>query len=196
LTGKVVAITGTSVNFLGFYLGEIAIRKNVKMLLLLNRDSESSRTGTEELTKIAHQFDNGRSQTEIQTVTCDLMDFSSVQKASDEVACIASQHDRLDVLICNAGIMAKSDQRTDDGFDIQMQTNQPSHFLLVQRVFGMLQLPAEKQGGARLVMQSSSARWFPKKDLEQKCFQKSKPGTLGGDSVFKDLVMGWGGPLT
>jgi len=41
----------------------------------------------------------------------------------------------LDVLVNNAGIMATGDIATKDGYDIQMQTNHLSHFLLTARVW-------------------------------------------------------------
>ena len=40
LSGKVVAITGTSPGSIGFYLAKAAVAKNAKYVLLLNRESE------------------------------------------------------------------------------------------------------------------------------------------------------------
>jgi len=193
LNDKVVAITGTSANSLGFFLGEVAIRKNVKLLLLLNRDSETSRAGKEGLEKIL--ADNADYKTEIKSIKCDLMDFHCVKDAGKQVNEITKQYGGLDVLICNSGIMAKNDERTDAGFDIQMQTNQISHFLLVSIVYPMLELAGKNRGDARLVMHSSGARFFPKKNLEQKYFEKCKPGTLGGNRMMWDFL-GRGGPWT
>ena len=193
LGDKVVAITGTSVNSLGFYLAEVAIRKNAKLLLLLNRDSKSAKEGQQGLENIVAA--TPQCNTEIKAITCDLMDFKSVRQAGMKVNEIAKQHGGLDVLIANAGIMAKSDQRTGEGFDIQMQTNQVSHFLLVSIVYPMLELAGKTRGDARLVMHSSGARFFPNKHLEQKYFQKCQPGTLGGDRMIWDFV-GNGGPWT
>ena len=42
LSGKVVAITGTSPGSIGFYIAEAAVKKNAKLVLLLNRQSERS----------------------------------------------------------------------------------------------------------------------------------------------------------
>jgi len=40
----------------------------------------------------------------------------------------------IDVLCNNAGVMALEDQATKEGYDVQMQTNHLSHFLLTREV--------------------------------------------------------------
>ena len=55
-----------------------------------------------------------------------LMAWVRRQSAREE----AKSRGGLDVLCLNAGIMARDDERTRDGFEVQMQTNQLSHFLL------------------------------------------------------------------
>ena len=85
----------------------------------------------------------------------------------------------LDVLLNNAGVMALRDEATGDGFDIQMQTNHLSHFLLTSEVLPLLELAANKNGQARVVNMTSIARnqGFP---LQEKYFQKNG-GNLGGN---------------
>ena len=57
--------------------------------------------------------------------------FESVKTAAEKLNKLAQTYGGLDVLGCNAGIMAKDDIRTVDGYDIQMQaSNQLSHYLL------------------------------------------------------------------
>ena len=192
LSGKVVAITGTSANSLGFYLAEVAIRKRAKLVLLLNRDSDSSKEGQRDLEKM---LANETNKTQLRAIACDLMDFDSVKQAGKEVNEVVKEHGGLDVFIANAGIMAKADLRTDAGFDIQMQTNQISHFLLTSIVYPSLVKAGKTRGDARIVMHSSGARFFPNKDLEQKYFQKSEAGKLGGNRIFWDFF-GRGGPWT
>jgi len=52
----------------------------------------------------------------------------------------------IDVLCSNAGVMALEDDATQDGYDVQMQTNHLSHFLLTQEVPPKHQLvPPEHQ---------------------------------------------------
>ena len=170
LTGKVVAITGTSAGSLGFHLAEIAIRKNAKILLLLNRDSSSAKQGEEGLKEIATRI---QSTIHIQTVPCDMQDFAVVRAAGETVKAIAAKNAGLDVLINNAGIMATRDTRTTaDGFDVQMQTNQLSHFLLTYILYNSLELAATNRNEARLVTHSSSARDMPNGMLEEKYFVK------------------------
>jgi NAD(P)-dependent dehydrogenase (short-subunit alcohol dehydrogenase family) len=181
LSSKVVAITGTSAQSIGFHIAEIAVRKKAKVLMLCNRDSKSSAEGTSDLKALAK--DCG-SPTIIETVTCDLQDLASVKAAAEKINSIASKHQGLDVLVCNAGVMGLKDVRTKDGFDVQMQTNQLSHFLLVQSVWKSIVEAAKNRGEARVVTHSSSARDTPGGNLEKDYFIKSEPGTLGGDGGF------------
>lgn len=205
LTGKIVAITGTSVASIGFHIAEVAIKKNAKMVLCLNRDSQSAKQGEDGLKEIVlladNSFGNSSSTTTttttiVQTVLCDLQDLASVKRAGEEVNKIVQRHGGLDVLVLNAGIMATRDTRTfPDGFEIQMQTNHLSHFLLTQQIWPSIQLAADHRGEARVVTHSSSARRVGSM-LKEKFFSKSKPNTLGGDKTWmaSELFMGKEGP--
>jgi NAD(P)-dependent dehydrogenase (short-subunit alcohol dehydrogenase family) len=57
----------------------------------------------------------------------DLADLASVRQAAEEVA---GRHDRLDVLVNNAGVMALPRRTTADGFEMQLGTNHLGHFAL------------------------------------------------------------------
>jgi NAD(P)-dependent dehydrogenase (short-subunit alcohol dehydrogenase family) len=84
--------------------------------------------------------------------------------------------------------MASPDKRSKDNFDIQMQTNQLSHFLLASLVYDNVEKAATNRGEARIVTQSSSARSVTKK-LISEYFETSDEGGLGGDSSFTILQM-------
>lgn len=191
LSQQTVAITGTSEGGIGFSIAEVAIRQKVKHLLVLNRESSSSKKGFEGLKAL---IDETKSPTNLQAVACDLQDLSSVEKAAAEVNKIAAKDKGLDILICNAGVMALKDVRTKDGFEVQMQTNQLSHFLLIAKVWPSVKAAAQSRGAARVVTHSSSARTTPSRDLEKEYFTKCEAGTLGGDyySMFFQM-MGWKG---
>ncbi len=65
----------------------------------------------------------------------DLASFASIREFTDGVI---ADHDRLDVIIANAGVMACPEGRTTDGFETQFGTNHLGHFLLVNRLRGLL----------------------------------------------------------
>ena len=110
----------------------------------------------------------------------------SVRSAAIKVNDIAKEHSGLDVLVNNAGIFLFPDDRTDDGFEIQMQVNHLSHFLLTKLVFESLQNAADVRGEARIVNHSSVAR-FTGLQLTEKFFERSEKGTLGGDLLIAKL---------
>lgn len=70
------------------------------------------------------------------------------------------------------------DVATKDGYDIQMQTNHLSHFLLTKELYPLLKKAVEINGEARICNHSSEARRG--KPLEKKYFEK-RGGDLGGN---------------
>mmetsp|Transcript_3501 Transcript_3501/g.7016 ORF Transcript_3501/g.7016 Transcript_3501/m.7016 type:complete len:359 (-) Transcript_3501:40-1116(-) len=192
IEGKTVAITGTT-SGLGVAIARAAISKKADLVLLLNRKSERASKAEEGLQKYKVEG----SKTVIKTIDCDLMSFDSVKEAASVVNEEVKAYGGLDVLCNNAGIMAFDDDRTKDGFDVQMQTNQLSHFLLGALVFPSIKNAAGKRGEARLVTHSSSARDFPK-TLLGKYMEKSEPNTLGGNGAWmlSQAFLGKEGPWT
>jgi NAD(P)-dependent dehydrogenase (short-subunit alcohol dehydrogenase family) len=77
----------------------------------------------------------------------DLADQASVATYASDVL---SRHERLDLLIANAGVMACPEGRTADGWELQLATNHLGHFALVNRLWSAL------RGGARVVSVSSA----------------------------------------
>ncbi len=167
MTGKVVAITGTT-SGTGYYCAREMAKLGAEVLLL-NRKSERS---TSALSSLQHEVLGAK----FVAVECDLQDFDSVRKAIDE---ITANYEKIDVLCNNAGVMAMPDIATKDGYDIQMQTNCISHFLLTN---GLFQLIKKSQDG-RVVNHSSMARLGP--PLEEQYFGKNG-GNLGGDGTEEE----------
>eukprot|EP00924_Labyrinthula_sp_SR-Ha-C_P010679 snap_masked-scaffold_49-processed-gene-1.34-mRNA-1 protein AED:0.06 eAED:0.08 QI:0/-1/0/1/-1/1/1/0/357 len=175
LEKKTIAITGTT-SGTGYWTAVCAIRKNASTLVLLNRESERS---TSSLAKLQEEKDASKSKTNIFSIPCDLMSFSSVKSAAEEVLTLTTAKSGLDVLVNNAGIMAVPDKRTEDGFDRQMQVNHLSHFLLTHLLFPALAKAAKQKGDVRIVQHSSGARNHGSK-MAEKYYYKSKEGGLGG----------------
>jgi NAD(P)-dependent dehydrogenase (short-subunit alcohol dehydrogenase family) len=167
MTNKIVLITGTTSG-----TGFVCAREMAKLdgtVVLLNRDSKRAASSLEKLKKAVPdgKFD---------PITCDLQDFASVQMGIDE---INAKYSVVDVLCHNAGVMALEDRATKDGYDVQMQTNAISHFLLTKRLFPLLRKSTE----ARVVNQTSMARLGAPLDI--KYFGKNG-GNLGGNGTDQE----------
>ena len=170
LAGKTIAITGTT-SGTGLQLAIGAVKKNA-VVILLNRPSERSDAALKIVQEQASEPNNVRS------VSCDLSSFDSVRQAA---AIILADYEHIDVLANNAGVMAFPDEATEDSFDIQIQTNHLSHFLLTNLLFPRLVTASEIHGEARIVNHSSLARNGGK--LKEQYFSKHSGGNLGGNGA-------------
>ena len=174
MSGKVVAITGTTSG-----TGYVCARELAKLgahVLLLNRQSERSDGA---LRNLQEQVPAGN----FNAITCDLQDFDSVRQAAKD---IQSKFNVVDVICNNAGVMALPDQATKDGYDVQMQTNAISHFLLTKELFAAI----KNSRDGRIVNHTSMARMGP--PLEVQYFEK-RGGNLGGDGTEEEN-MSFAGP--
>jgi NAD(P)-dependent dehydrogenase (short-subunit alcohol dehydrogenase family) len=171
LEDKTIAITGCT-SGTGFILARTSIEKGAKNVILLNRPSERATKAEVELK--AHSIQHG-SNTNLETIPCDLQDFASVKAAADM---IKAKYEAIDVLCNNGGVMALEDKATKDGYDIQMQTNHLSHFLLTRELYSLLKRAKELRGEARVVHHSSIARHGG--PLKPEYFGKNG-GNLGGN---------------
>jgi NAD(P)-dependent dehydrogenase (short-subunit alcohol dehydrogenase family) len=184
LTDKVVVITGCT-SGTGLVAAKVMVRRGAAVVLLLNRPSERAllaeqairaELGVVPSTSSSSTTKSSTTTTIIETIPCDLQDFESVRAAA---ALIQSKgYTAIDVLCNNAGIMAMDDTATKDGYDVQMQTNHLSHFLLTKELFPLLQKAAELRGEARIVNHSSVAR---KGKLLDAQFLGKTGGSLGGN---------------
>ena len=169
LTDKVVVITGTTSG-----TGHVCARESAKKgakVILLNRKSERSENS---LKQLQEAVPNGH----FEAIDCDLQNFASVKSAVDQ---IKANHEVVDVIVNNAGVMALKDEATTDGYDVQMQTNVISHFMLTKDLFPLLKKSTE----ARIVNHSSMARLGG--PLVADYFEQ-KGGNLGGDGTEEDNV--------
>ena len=174
MSDQVVAITGTT-SGTGYVCARELARLGARVFLL-NRESPRAAAALE---RLREEVPSGR----FEPIACDLQSFASVREAAKAVLAAT---DRLDVLCNNAGVMALPDQATRDGYDVQMQTNVLSHFLLTKELFPLLR----KSEDGRIVNHSSNARRGG--PLEAQYFEK-RGGNLGGDGTEEENA-GFGGP--
>lgn len=168
MTGKTVLVTGCT-SGTGLVLAKTCGALGARVVML-NRPSGRADRALKTLT------DAGADAV---LVPCDLTSFDSV-RAAGEVLRERFAETGCDVLCNNAGVMGLSDQATGDGFDIQMQANHLSHFLLTHEVWPLLEKAAELRGEARVVNHSSGARGKAGQELIAKYLRKNG-GNLGGD---------------
>jgi NAD(P)-dependent dehydrogenase (short-subunit alcohol dehydrogenase family) len=167
MTNKVVVITGTT-SGTGFVCARELAKKGAT-IILLNRKSERSQSALQQLKESI-------ADANFDAIDCDLQNLASVRVAIES---IKSKYDAIDVLVNNAGVMALKDQATVDGYDIQMQTNVISHFLITKALFPLL----KRSKAARIVNHSSMARLGGPLKME---YYEKNGGNLGGDEADGD----------
>jgi NAD(P)-dependent dehydrogenase (short-subunit alcohol dehydrogenase family) len=85
-----------------------------------------------------------------------LADLSSLAAVRDLADRILSKHDRLDVLVNNAGIIVRERRESEDGYELTFAVNYLSHFLLTR-----LLLPLLKDSAPARIINVASAGQSP-----------------------------------
>jgi NAD(P)-dependent dehydrogenase (short-subunit alcohol dehydrogenase family) len=112
----------------------------------------------------------------------DLADLDSVRSFA---ARIAQRHQRLDVLLNNAGVMMPPFGRTQQGFELQFGTNHLGHFTLTALMFPLLAAATR----ARVVTVSSIAHKRGKLDLRRPVNEATYDRSLAyADSKLANLM--------
>lgn len=157
LTGRRVVITGASSG-----LGEEAARAlsaHGAEVTLLARSQEKLDGAAE---RIRARVPDARLELGI----VDLSSFASIRSFA---AGYLVDHEAIDVLINNAGVMACPESRTADGFELQFGTNHLGHFLLTALLFEALMAG----DGPRVVNLSSAGHATADVDLDDINFERT-----------------------
>jgi NAD(P)-dependent dehydrogenase (short-subunit alcohol dehydrogenase family) len=124
--------------------------------------------------KVAHEIisDKDRPVKGVITVRqLDLSDFASIKALGTSVA---QEFPKLDIVICNAGIMACPLERTKQGFEQQIGVNHIGHFYLIKFLLPSLKAAGTPEHPARLVAVSSLAHTFGGIDLDDLNYEKTR----------------------
>lgn len=143
LTGRVAVVTGANGGLGLATTHELAAAG--AHVVLAARDQDKART--------AEQQVRARTpEASVEVVPLDLGSLASVRAAADQ---ILGAHDRIDLLVNNAGVMAMPERRTVDGFEMQFGVDHLGHFALTAHLLPAL-LRADT---ARVVTVTSVARF-------------------------------------
>ncbi|KAL2844543.1 hypothetical protein BJY01DRAFT_235297 [Aspergillus pseudoustus] len=140
LSGKVYVVTGGSAG-IGFGICAHILQHNPAALYLLGKKEEHIQEATEGLKKYGDI-------SKVHSLQIELEDLKQTDQIAKE---LAAKLDRLDGLVCNAGLGVGVYNLTKDGIDSHMQVNYISQFHLSRVLLPLLQ----KTPNSRLVLQSS-----------------------------------------
>ena len=143
MSGKVVLITGGTTG-----LGKESARAlgaAGATVIITARSEEKGQVAVAQLSELVPQGD----------FSFEVMELSSLESVRSFTDRFLATHDRLDVLLANAGIMAVPYGKTNDGFELQFGTNHLGHFVLVNRLLPLLKATAP----SRIVNLSSAGHF-------------------------------------
>lgn len=147
--GRTAIVTGSSAG-IGFETARALAAKGATVVLAV-RSLEKGEVARDAIAR-AHPA----ARIELQRL--DLSSLASVCTAAEE---LRAKHDRIDLLINNAGVMTKSRSTTDDGFELHFGTNHLGHFALT----GLLLDRILATSGSRVVTVSSPGHRYPRSGI-------------------------------
>ncbi|KAI1476495.1 oxidoreductase [Daldinia eschscholtzii] len=146
LQGKVIFITGGTAG-----LGRASVRALAKHdpahIYFTGRNAQAGQALIDEVKK-------SNPSVGMTFLKMDMTSLSSVKKS-----CAQFTHDRLDILMCNAGIMDVSPALSEDGFEIHFAVNHLAHAMIIQQLLPILQKTAELPNSDVRVVALTSAGW-------------------------------------
>ncbi|HEU4407982.1 MAG TPA: oxidoreductase [Polyangiaceae bacterium] len=173
-TARVAIVTGAN-SGIGFETARALARKGARVVLAC-RSAERGRAALE---RLAGEVPAGRA-------TVAPLDLSDLDSVAAFAAAFAAEHDRLDLLVNNAGVMVPPFARTAQGFELQFGTNHLGHFALTARLWPRL----ERTPGARVVVVSSTAHNLGRIDFDDLNWARRpyKPWAAYGQSKLANLL--------
>lgn len=140
-SGRTVIVTGANTG-IGFETARALARKGAKVILAcrnLDRGQEALESIQRESTDAA--------------VSLEQLDLSDLRNVEAFAARFTEQHQQLDLLILNAGVMVPPETKTAQGFELQFGVNHLGHFALTGALLPLVQATAS----SRVVVVSSTA---------------------------------------
>jgi NAD(P)-dependent dehydrogenase (short-subunit alcohol dehydrogenase family) len=175
-SGKTVIVTGAN-SGIGFEATAALVRKDAKVIMACR----SLEKGQAAAAKIQDQYLKG----EVILKQLDLADLNSVARFADD---FLAEHEQLNILINNAGVMAIPYRQTADGFEMQFGTNHLGHFALTGKLLPILQ----KTPDSRVVTVSSYAHILGRINFDNLNSEKSYQKWLAyGQSKLANILFAY-----
>jgi len=149
-TGRVVIVTGANTG-IGFETAVALAAKNATVVMAC-RNREKAEDAIAKISELSPGAD-------LEFIELDLASLASVERFADT---FRAGHNRLDLLINNAGVMIPPFGTTADGFELQFGCNHLGHFALTGRLLDLI----EATPGGRVVNVSSMAHRRGKMDFD------------------------------
>ncbi|MCW5827963.1 MAG: SDR family oxidoreductase [Deltaproteobacteria bacterium] len=142
--GKTVLITGGN-SGIGAAAAKALALQGFSVVIACRNQDKATRVRDE----INRETGNGT----VSVLKLDLGSFRSVRECASQ---FHAQHQRLDVLVNNAGLAPPRKALTEDGFEQQFGVNHLGHYLLTRLLIGLLKQSAP----ARIIHTSSMMHWL------------------------------------
>jgi NAD(P)-dependent dehydrogenase (short-subunit alcohol dehydrogenase family) len=156
--GKTVLITGANQGI--GKASAISLGKLGASLVLVCRDGEKGRAAVADIKR-----ETGRDDVEL--ILADMGSQADVRRAAAE---FLATHDRLDVLLNNAGVLVTSRRTTKDGIEETFAINHLGYFLLTNLLLDVL----KKSAPSRIVSVSSDAHKGSRMQWDDLQFERAK----------------------
>jgi NAD(P)-dependent dehydrogenase (short-subunit alcohol dehydrogenase family) len=173
-TGKVAIVTGAN-SGIGYEEARGLALRGAQVILACRNEEK----GAAAVQQICDEYPGAMAV----LLPLDLADLASIRRF---VEAFTAHHDRLDMLINNAGVMAVPElRRTADGFEMQFGTNHLGHFALT----GLLLETIKRAPNARVVTVSSVAHYRGQMDFDNLNAERSYDRWLAyGESKVANLL--------
>ena len=156
-TGRIAIVTGAN-SGTGYEAAKALARKGAHVVMACRNQEKAEKAKNDILSEYP--------KLSLEIIQLDLSNLSSVKRFVEE---FNKKHQLLNLLINNAGVMMIPNQKTADGFEMQLGTNHLGHFALT----GLLIDNLVKNENSRIVNMSSSAHRFGKMDFNDLQWEQS-----------------------
>ena len=164
-SGRIAIVTGAN-SGLGYETALAMAKKGLKVIMACRCLDKAEAAKQQIIEEVRHA--------NLEILLVDLGKLSSVRSAAEE---FRSKHDKLDILINNAGIMYPPYSKTEDGFESQMAANCFGHYLFTSLVIDLFPDTPD----SRITWLSSSAHKTGKVNFDDINFERkySKMASYG-----------------